>query len=239
MAHFVLGIGYGPDEYDAVRREWRRYDVDFHFVDSAEQAKRRLRLGDYVCVTICSNCISNGLIEDLRGVKSVPIVLLSPESCVAQRAEYLQLGASDYILNTSRGQLALENGRDAVQMYLELPHDDEESLTIVTTKDLYFCLEHRKFEVRGQSINLTAIEFDVLALLITHPRRVFTFEFIIDEVWGEEYAPSSHKALKNHIYNIRSKMKVQPDVPTYIISVHGVGFKYEPDAKDEKRINIG
>lgn len=229
MAHFVLGIGYSSDEYDAVRREWRRYDVDFHFVDSTEQAVRRLRQWDYVCVTICSNSISNGQIEDLRSVKSVPIVLLSPESHVTKRAEYMQRGASDYILNLSQGQLALENGQDAVQMYLELPHDNEESLTIVTTKDLYFCLEHRKLEVRGQSINLTAIEFDVLALLITHPRRVFTFEFIIDEVWGEEYAPSSHKAVKNHIYNMRSKMKVQPDVPTHIISVHGVGFKYEPD----------
>lgn len=229
MAHFVLGIGYHPDEYDAVRCEWRRYDVDFHFVDSTEQAVRRLRQWDYVCVTICANRISNGQIEVLRSVKRVPIVLLSPDSSVAQRAEYMQRGASDYILNASQGQQSLMNGRDAVRMYLDLPHEGEEPLTIVTTDDLYFCLEHRKVEVRGQRIDLTPKEFDMLALFVTHPRRVFTFEYIIDEIWGEEYAPSSQKTLKNHIHNLRTKIRVQSDVPNFIISVHGVGFKYDPD----------
>ena len=66
MAHFVLGIGYCPNEYDAVRCEWRRYDVAFHFVDSTEQAVRQLRQGEYVCVTICSSRINSGQIEDLR-----------------------------------------------------------------------------------------------------------------------------------------------------------------------------
>ena len=229
MAHFVLGIGYHPDEYDAVRREWHRYDVDFHFVDSTEQAVRRLRQGDYVWVTICSNRISNGQVEVLRSVKAVPIVLLSPESSIAQRAEYMQRGASDYILNTSQGHRTLQDGKDAVKQYLDLPHKGDPPLTIVVTDDMYFCLEHRIVEIRGQRVDLTPKEFDVLALLITHPRRVFTFEMTLALVWGEEYTDASRQVLWNHVSHLRQKMKVTPDVPEYVKNVRGVGYKYEPE----------
>ncbi len=103
-----------------------------------------------------------------------------------------------------------------------------EKLTTITYGELSFCLEHRSVEISGQEIDLTAKEFDILALLILNPRRVFTYEMIIDTVWHEKLDFFSRKAISNHISNIRRKIKVVPNVPEYIKSVHSVGYKFVP-----------
>ena len=58
---------------------------------------------------------------------------------------------------------------------------------------------------------LTAKEFDILALLITHPQRVFTYELIMELVWDEDAACYSRKAVSNHVSNLRKKLKITPD----------------------------
>ncbi len=227
MPHMVLGIGYHSNEYEALRREWQRHDVDFHFVDSTEDAVRRLRHGDYVCITVRTNYLEIGQLEALRSLGPTPIVVLSPQKSVSQRADHMQRGADDFILNANLMQKAKQSGKDAVQYYLYLPDKGEEPLTIVTTGELYFCLEYRTVEVRGQRVDLTAKEFDILALLITHPKRVYTFELMMDLVWKEEYTYFSHKTLVNHMSNLRKKLKIQPDVPNFIMNIHGVGYKFD------------
>lgn len=100
-------------------------------------------------------------------------------------------------------------------------------MTRIREGDLYFCLEQRIVCVRGQVVELTAKEFDILALLIMNPKRVFTYEMIIDIVWHEDCDYYSRKAINNHVSNLRKKLKVAPDVPTYIKSVHSVGYKFD------------
>ena len=92
---------------------------------------------------------------------------------------------------------------------------------------MYFCLEHRIVCVSGREIELTAKEFDILALLIMNPKRVFTYEIIIDVVWHEDSDYYSRKAVNNHVSNLRRKLKVVPDSPEYIKSVHSIGYKFE------------
>lgn len=95
--------------------------------------------------------------------------------------------------------------------------------------DLFFSLEQRLVMIQNKVIALTAKEFDILALLIRHPKRVFTYEMITELVWEEEYASFSRKAVNNHVSNLRQKLKVSPDVPDYIKSVYGVGYKSDLD----------
>jgi len=91
---------------------------------------------------------------------------------------------------------------------------------------LDFCLESRTVRVCEVKIGLTAKEFDILALLIMNSNRVFTYEMIMDIVWHEEYDYYSRKAINNHISNLRKKLKIDPDLPEYIKSVHSVGYKF-------------
>ena len=94
---------------------------------------------------------------------------------------------------------------------------------------MFLRLDQRLVMVRGQTVDLTVKEFDILALLIRHPKRVFTYEMITELVWEEEYASFSRKAVNNHVSNLRQKLKISPDVPDYIKSVYGVGYKFDLD----------
>lgn len=102
-----------------------------------------------------------------------------------------------------------------------------QSLTEIREGDLYFCLERRLITVRGRIISLTVKEFEIFSLLIQHPGRVYPYEMILDLVWQEDYTYYSRKAVNNHISNLRRKIKVAPDVPDYVKSVYGVGYKFE------------
>ena len=105
-------------------------------------------------------------------------------------------------------------------------------LTVIDTGVLYFCLEYRTVEVCGQEIELTAKEFDIFALLILNPRRVFTYEMIMEIVWNEPYNAYSRKTIINHISNLRRKLKIHPEIPDYIKSVYGVGYKFDKRIKE-------
>ncbi len=101
-----------------------------------------------------------------------------------------------------------------------------QSLAEIREGDLYFCLEHRLVTVRDQEIALTVKEFDILALLIMNPKRVFTYELIADLVWNEDYTYYSRKAINNHVSNLRKKLRIRPDDPNYIKTVIGIGYKF-------------
>lgn len=102
-------------------------------------------------------------------------------------------------------------------------------LTVINEGDICFCLEHRSVEVCGQSLKLTAKEFDIFALLILNARRVFTYEMIVDIIWREAYTFYSRKVISNHISNIKRKIRAISDAHEYIVSVYGIGYKFDPD----------
>lgn len=106
---------------------------------------------------------------------------------------------------------------------------NNDPLTILDFGRLHFCLEYRSVSVDGQEIELTAKEFDILALLMLNPHRVFTYEMIIDTIWNEDYNICSRKTIINHISNLRRKLSVAPEIPDYIKSVHSIAYKFEPN----------
>ena len=102
-------------------------------------------------------------------------------------------------------------------------------LTEVQAEGLYFCLENRLVYICETEIMLTVKEFDIFALLIMNPRRVLTYDMIIDLVWHENLDYYSHRANNNHVSNLRHKLKVTPETPDYIRSVHSIGYKFNPN----------
>lgn len=86
-------------------------------------------------------------------------------------------------------------------------------------------------EVCSKEIMLTAKEFDLLALLIRNPGRVFTFEMIMDLVWNEGNSFYSRKVIINHASNLRKKLRISDAVPDYIKSIRGVGYKFDSDCR--------
>ena len=102
-----------------------------------------------------------------------------------------------------------------------------QTLTEIREGDLYFCLEERKVCVCGLEIELTAKEFDALHLLIINRRRVLTFETIAYQIWGEEYSDVTPKAIHNLFSRLRQKLQITSNAPGYVISVRGIGYKFD------------
>ena len=114
-----------------------------------------------------------------------------------------------------------------VSLPRQMDQDNIEPLTEIQIGDLYFCPEERRVCVKGQSVELTAKEFDALHFLITNQRRVMTFETIAYQVWGEEYIDITPKTIHNLMSRLRQKLQVDPSGPEYVKSVRGVGYKFE------------
>ena len=133
----------------------------------------------------------------------------------------------NYLLDSQKQQNNLADSQCIISETYKLQTVIDEPFIEIRIGDLYFCQEQRLVYIGEQEIKLTAKEFDILALLITHPKRVFTYELIMDLVWNEDYCYYSRKAVNNHVSNLRKKLKVTQNSPDYIKSVVGVGYKFE------------
>ena len=209
MADQALAIGYKPEEYEAESHKWKEYGIELVFAVSAKQAQYFLNERSFSLVIFHSrvlDCLP--YIDIMRSMKTIPILVVTPECVnVEQMVQTVQ-----YLHETDISF----DGMNTVQ-----------SCTF-TYGDLYISQEERLVRVRCIEIDLTAKEFDILMLLSFNPRRVFTYEMISDIVWNEEYNEYSRKAINNHISNLRRKLKIVPDLSTYIKSVHSVGYKFDP-----------
>lgn len=115
-----------------------------------------------------------------------------------------------------------------VPKHQQSPPLEAPSFTEIQVDDLFFCLEERKVLVRGREIPLTAREFNAFQLLITNRRHVMTFEMITDHIWGYDYDSVENMlgAIHNIMSRIKQKLRVEPDIPEYVSSVRGVGYKF-------------
>ncbi|HEY3291704.1 MAG TPA: winged helix-turn-helix domain-containing protein, partial [Anaerolineae bacterium] len=86
----------------------------------------------------------------------------------------------------------------------------------------------RQVEVDGKQCDLTAKEFELLWLLVRHPRQVFTRDQLLDKVWGfSEFIDPGTVTV--HIHRLRDKIELDPANPTRLVTVWGVGYRLEPD----------
>ena len=133
----------------------------------------------------------------------------------------------NYLLDSQKQQNNLADSQCIISETYKLQTVIDEPFIEIRIGDLYFCQEQRLVCIGEQIIELTAKEFDILALLIAHPKRVFTYELIMELVWNEDYSLYSRKAVNNHVSNLRRKLKTTSGSPDYIKSVVGVGYKFE------------
>lgn len=132
-----------------------------------------------------------------------------------------------YVLSREQPSAVFSIDSPSMHGFSALHMDSMPPLTEIQEGALYFCLEERTVRVCGQKIALTAKEFDTLHLLIMNRKRVLTFEMIAYQVWGEEYIDVTQSAIHNLFSRLRQKLQITPDSPGYIVSVRGVGYKFD------------
>jgi DNA-binding response OmpR family regulator len=142
-----------------------------------------------------------------------------------ERIAGLEMGADDYVTKpfspqelVSRVRAVLRRTSSLVRGTLEQP---------ITFDGLKIDPQTRLVEVRGEECMLTAKEFDLLWVLARHPRQVFTRDQLLDLVWGlAEYIDPSTVTV--HVRRLREKVESDPSNPRHVLTVWGVGYKFEP-----------
>jgi len=161
----------------------------------------------------------------LRDRNDVPIIMLTARRDETDRIAGLEMGADDYVVKPFSPQELVSR----VRAVLRRTHSGNEAVTEspVTYNDLHIDPRTRLVKVHEQEIALTAREFDMLYWLARHPRQVFTRDQLLEAIWGlSDYIDPSTVTV--HIRRLREKIEADPANPIHIITMWGVGYKFEP-----------
>jgi DNA-binding response OmpR family regulator len=154
----------------------------------------------------------------------VPIIMLTARGDEADRILGLQLGADDYLTKPfSPRELVLRVRSVLRRAGAEPAPGQPEALS---DGSLVVRTDSRTARLSGTELALTLREFDLLAHLMRHPARVFTRTELLEQVWGWNFG--DHSTVTVHVRRLREKIETDPADPRRIVTVWGVGYRYEP-----------
>ena len=160
--------------------------------------------------------------RQLRARSNVPVIMVSARDSEIDKVVGLELGADDYVTKpfshrelVARIRAVLRRGQDAEL----LPE-------VIEAGDVRMDVERHQVWVRGERVKLALKEFELLELLLRNAGRVMARGQLIDRIWGADYVGDT-KTLDVHVKRLRSKIEVDPAHPTQLVTVRGLGYKYE------------
>ncbi|MFD0744805.1 response regulator transcription factor [Phytohabitans flavus] len=227
MGQRVLVVGDDPTVSDVVCRYLRRagYDVSMAADGAAALAVVAREMPDLVVLDLMLPGIDG--LEVCRRLRTrpdgVPIVMLTALGEEADRVLGLQLGADDYVTKPfSPRELVLR-----VQSVLRRAGADAApSAAPLRDGDLVVDEVRRVARLREAELTLTVREFDLLAFLMRHPGQAFRRADLLERVWGWHIGDQSTVTV--HVRRLREKVEDDPARPRRIVTVWGVGYRYEP-----------
>ncbi len=161
----------------------------------------------------------------LRDHSDTPIIMLTARRDEVDRIAGLEMGADDYILKPFSPQEVVSRVRAVLRRTNSQLDETAEQPLIYPS--MVIDPQTRLVTIDGEEITLTANEFDTLWLLAQHPRQVFTRNHVLERVWGiSDYIDPSTVTV--HIRRLREKIEPVPSNPHHLITVWGVGYKFEP-----------
>ena len=167
--------------------------------------------------------------RELRSRSSVPIIMVTAKGAEIDTVVGLEVGADDYVTKPYRLRELVARMRAVLRRRSndETPTGPPVLLDeVVEVGDVRVDHERHEVFIRGAETRLPLKEFELLALLLENAGRVLTRETLIDRVWGADYVGDT-KTLDVHIKRLRSKVEIDPAVPSRIVTIRGLGYKYE------------
>lgn len=162
--------------------------------------------------------------KQIRQRSTVPIIMLTAKDAEIDKVLGLELGADDYVTKpySSRELVA------RIRAVLRRRSEPEELITAtVAAGPVRMDVERHVVHVGGEPVAMPLKEFELLEMLLRNAGRVLTRGQLIDRVWGSDYVGDT-KTLDVHIKRLRSKVEPEPSTPQHIVTVRGLGYKFEP-----------
>ena len=164
--------------------------------------------------------------RQIRAKSRVPIIMVTARASEIDAVVGLEVGADDYVAKPFRLRELVARVRAALRRGPTDVVDDDDHDDFVTVGDV--TVDHSRHEVklRGEVVALPLKEFELLEILMFNAGRVLTRDILIDRVWGPNYFGDT-KTLDVHVKRLRAKVEDDPSVPARIVTVRGVGYRYE------------
>ena len=159
--------------------------------------------------------------REIRRWSDTPIVMLTARGDETDRVVGLEIGADDYVVKPFSPKELVARVRAVLRRTRTAARGDE----IVRAGDVEIDTAKMRVSVGGTQVDLTPTEFQLLATLAREPGRVFTRSQLLDAVHGVAIE-SYERAIDAHVKNIRRKIEPTPGSPRYVVTVHGVGYRF-------------
>lgn len=161
----------------------------------------------------------------LRDKSDAPIIMLTARREEADRIAGLEMGADDYVIKPFSPQELVSRVRAVLRR--SRSHSPQGKDSTLMFRDLQIDPHTRLVISQGEEKTLTAKEFDMLWLMASHPRQVFTRQQLLERIWGlSDYIDPGTVTV--HVRRVREKIEADPSNPVHVLTVWGVGYKFEP-----------
>jgi two-component system response regulator RegX3 len=160
----------------------------------------------------------------IRTKSQVPIIMLTAKDGEIDKVVGLELGADDYVTKPFSSRELLARVRSVLRRNGE---PEELVASTVEAGPVRMDVDRHVVTVRGQAVAMPLKEFDLLELLVRNAGRVLTRAQLIDRVWGADYVGDT-KTLDVHVKRLRAKVEEDPGSPVHLVTVRGLGYKFEP-----------
>ncbi len=163
--------------------------------------------------------------RQLRQRSHVPIIMVTARDSEIDKVVGLEIGADDYVTKPYSPRELVAR----IRAVLRRQSSDavEVSTPTLAAGPVRMDVERHVVTVDGTTVQLPLKEFELLELLLRNAGRVLTRGQLIDRVWGADYVGDT-KTLDVHVKRLRSKVEPEPSAPRYIVTVRGLGYKFEP-----------
>jgi two-component system response regulator RegX3 len=168
--------------------------------------------------------------RDIRTHSRVPIIMVSAKTSEIDTVVGLEVGADDYVSKPYRLRELVARMRAALRR-APTPASPTSGAAL-EVGDVRLDPERHEVFVRGQRVNLPLKEFELLEVLLDNAGRVLTRDALIDHVWGPDYVGDT-KTLDVHVKRLRAKVEDEPAAPRRIVTIRGLGYKYEAAVSGE------
>jgi DNA-binding response OmpR family regulator len=204
-------------------------ETDVHYELSRREGLESFMKYEY-CLVIMDFIISEAdeitMLETMRHAKPVPILILSERASTSDKIRALKSGADDVLSKPFELEECLARAQALIRRYIELGNAVA-VYTLVFGLDLVIDPQYRITTFKGQRLELTRKEFDMLYLFAQHPLQVLTRSQIYSQIWNSESFFNIDDTVRFHVQSLRKKLDSMDEQP-YIETVWGVGYRFNP-----------
>ena len=168
------------------------------------------------------------ILQKISDTSNIPVLMLTAKSSEEDKVFGLRLGADDYLTKPFGINELLARVNSLIRRYTTL-NPFTADIDSISLKDMVIDKLNRTVTVKDIPVLLTGKEFDLLLFLASNKGRVFTKKQIYSQVWEEEYAFDDSNIM-SFISKLRKKIEPDPDHPFYILTVRGVGYRFNKEA---------